>query len=319
MNKRLERLRNKVFKPLFWHETKRIVAVISFTFIYGIGVSWFLEASIVPLYTGGIPGIGQLLRDILQTVFRVHLSNNFLGVFIFIANIPLLFLGWFGVSHRFTIYSLISVIIQASLLSYIPVFDMGLSTETHALTSAVLGGLLIGIGAGGALRYGTSTGGLDIVAQYLSFRRGKSVGFFSMAMNIVIAILGGIIIGGRPNLDGVIISGGVIASYTIIRIIISTIMTDRMHTAYQYLSVNIITVNPNDLVDSILTKLYRGVTLINVQGAYSHHDKTMIYVVISAYELHALVTMVKGVDETAFITTSPVKNVFGNFKRKTIA
>lgn len=302
-----------------WHETKRIFVVVAFTFIYGIGVSWFLEASIVPLYTGGIPGIGQLVRDIFQTIFRIPLPGSFLGIFIFVANIPLLLLGWFGVSHRFTIYSLISVIIQASLLSFIPVFDMGLSTETHALTSAVLGGLLIGIGAGGALRYGTSTGGLDIVAQYLAFKKGKSVGFFSMAMNVVIAILGGIIIGGKPNLDGVVISGGVIASYTIIRIIVSTIMTDRMHTAYHYLSVNIITLIPNDLVDSILTNLYRGVTLIKVEGAYSHHDKTMIYVVISAYELHALLAMVKKIDEHAFVTTSPVKHVFGNFKQKTIA
>ena len=319
MNKIFARFQDETFKSHVWEEAKRVFFVVSFTFIYGIGVSWFLEASIVPLYTGGIPGIGQLLRDILQNVFQIALPESFLGIFIFIANIPLLILGWFGVSHRFTIYSLISVIIQSSLLSIIPVFDMGLSTETHALASAVLGGLLIGIGAGGALRYGTSTGGLDIVAQYLAFKRGKSVGFFSMAMNVSIAILGGIIIGGRPNLDGIVISGGVIASYTVIRIIVSTIMTDRMHTAYHYLSVNIITLSPNDLVDEILTKLYRGVTLIKVEGAYSHHDKTMIYVVISAYELHALLAMVKRVDEHAFIITSPVKNVYGNFKQKTIA
>lgn len=319
MNKLLARFQDEAFKSRVWLETKRIFFVVSFTFIYGIGVSWFLEASVVPLYSGGIPGIGQLIRDILQTIFRIELSSNFLGIFIFIANIPLLILGWFGVSHRFTIYSLISVIIQAALLSFIPTFDMGLSSEVHALTSAVLGGLLIGIGAGGALRYGTSTGGLDIVAQYLSFKKGHSVGFFSMTMNVVVAILGGIIIGGQPNLDGIVISGGVITSYTVVRIIISTIMTDRLHTAYQYLSVNIITINPNDLIDSILNKLYRGVTVINVKGAYSHHDKTMIYVVISAYELHSLIAMVKTVDESAFITTSPVKNVFGNFKRKTIA
>lgn len=319
MNKLLARFRDETFKSRLWHESKRIVVVIFFTFIYGIGVSWFLEASIVPLYTGGIPGIGQLVRDIFQNVFRIQLPDQFLGIFIFVANIPLLLLGWFGVSHRFTIYSFISVIIQSSLLSFIPALDMGLSTETHALASAVLGGLLIGIGAGGALRFGTSTGGLDIVAQYLAFKNGKSVGFFSMAMNVFIAILGGIIIGGRPNLEGITISGGVIASYTIIRIIVSTMMTDRIHTAYHYLSVNIITVAPSELVDNILTKLYRGVTLIKVEGAYSHHDKTMIYVVISAYELHALLQMVKRLDEHAFVTTSPVKNVFGNFKQKTIA
>ncbi len=319
MNNIFTRFQNETFKSRLRLETKRILVVVCFTFIYGIGVSWFLEASIVPLYSGGIPGIGQLIRDIVETVFQVQLPEQFLGMFIFVMNIPLLVLGWFGVSHRFTIYSLISVVIQASLLSFIPVFDMGLSGETHALASAVLGGLLIGIGAGGALRYGTSTGGLDIVAQYLAFKKGRSVGFFTMAINVVLAILGGVMIGGKTNLDGIVISGGVIASYTVIRIIVSTMIMDRLHTAYHYLSVNIITAAPSELVDSILNKLYRGVTLIRVEGAYSHHDKTMIYVVISAYELHALLALVKRMDEQAFVTTSPVKQVFGNFKQKTIA
>jgi uncharacterized membrane-anchored protein YitT (DUF2179 family) len=92
-----------------------------------------------------------------------------------------------------------------------------------------------------------------------------------------------------------------------------------MHTAYQYLSVNIITVEPKALVDEVLNHLYRGVTLLKVEGAYSHHEKTMVYIVISAYELHALKEITKKMDPYSFVIASPVKNVFGNFKRKTIA
>jgi uncharacterized membrane-anchored protein YitT (DUF2179 family) len=196
---------------------------------------------------------------------------------------------------------------------------MGLTDRSDAFAAAVLGGLLIGIGGGAALRFGTSTGGLDIIAQYVSLRKGKSVGFISMIMNVAIAIAGGLIVGGKLGPSGEIISGGVIASYTVIRIIVTTILTDRMHTSYQFLSVDIITSVPQALVDEILHKVYRGVTLMRVEGAYSHHEKTLIYVVISSYELHALVGLVKSVDPNAFIVTRPVKNVFGNFKRKTIA
>jgi uncharacterized membrane-anchored protein YitT (DUF2179 family) len=96
-------------------------------------------------------------------------------------------------------------------------------------------------------------------------------------------------------------------------------MTDRMHTSYHFLSVDIITSIPQSLVDEILIKVYRGVTLMRVEGAYSHHEKTLIFVVISSYELHTLVGLVKQVDPQAFIVTRPVRNVFGNFKRKTIA
>jgi uncharacterized membrane-anchored protein YitT (DUF2179 family) len=300
-------------------EVERLIAVILSTIVYGIGVSWFLEASVVPLYTGGIPGLGQLVRDAFFVWFGIDFGPHFLGIFIIVLNIPILLLGWFGVSHRFTIHSIISIVLQAFILSWLPVINMGLTDRSDAFAAAVLGGLLIGIGGGAALRFGTSTGGLDIIAQYVSLRKGKSVGFISMIMNVAIAIAGGLIVGGKLGPSGEIISGGVIASYTVIRIIVTTILTDRMHTSYQFLSVDIITSVPQALVDEILHKVYRGVTLMRVEGAYSHHEKTLIYVVISSYELHALVGLVKSVDPNAFIVTRPVKNVFGNFKRKTIA
>ncbi len=319
MNKVKTWLHSEAFKDKIYPELERLIAVVVFTIIYGIGVSWFLEASVVPIYTGGIPGLGQLVRDAMYVWFNVDVGNHFLGIFVIIMNIPVLLVGWFGVSHRFTIHSLISVLVQATILSWFPKVDMGLNGVEHVFAAAVLGGLLIGIGAGGALRFGTSTGGLDILAQYFSFKKGKSVGFISMLMNLFIAVIGALIVGGNVGPSGEIITGGVIASYTVIRIIISTIMTDRMHTSYQFLSVDIITATPKILVDEILQKVYRGVTLMKVEGAYSQHEKTLIYVVISSYELHTLLQLVKHVDSNAFIVTRPVKNVYGNFKRKTIA
>ncbi len=319
MNKVKTWLHSEAFKIKIYPEIERLIAVVLFTIIYGIGVSWFLEASVVPLYTGGIPGLGQLVRDAMYVWFSIDVGPNFLGLFVIILNIPVLLVGWFGVSHRFTIHSLISVLVQATILSWFPKLNMGLDGVEHAFAAAVLGGLLIGIGAGGALRFGTSTGGLDILAQYFSFRKGKSVGFISMLMNLFIAIIGALIVGGKMSPSGEIITGGVIASYTVIRIIVSTIMTDRMHTSYQFLSVDIITATPQVLVDEILQKVYRGVTLMKVEGAFSHLEKTLIYVVISSYELHTLLQLVKHIDSDAFIVTRPVKNVYGNFKRKTIA
>lgn len=319
MTKFLSFFKSEDMKVKVWPEIQRLIAVVLSTIVYGIGVAWFLETSVVPLYTGGIPGLGQLVRDSLYVWFGMDLGPHFLGIFIIVLNIPILLLGWFGVSHRFTIHSIISIVLQAFILSWLPVLNMGLNERGDAFAAAVLGGLLIGIGGGAALRFGTSTGGLDIIAQYVSLRKGKSVGFISMIMNVAIAILGGLIVGGKMGPSGEIITGGVIASYTVIRIIITTILTDRMHTSYQFLSVDIITNVPQALVDQILHKVYRGVTLMKVEGAYSHHEKTLIYVVILSYELHTLVGLVKSVDPNAFIVTRPVKNVFGNFKRKTIA
>ena len=300
------------------NESTRVFAVVFFTIVYGIGMAWFLEASVVPLYSGGIPGFGQLFRDIFYVLFEVDLGTAFIGLFVLIVNIPILLLGWFKISHRFTVYSIISVLIQAFILSLLPRVNMGLDSVEHALAASVLGGLLIGIGAGGALRFGTSTGGFDILAQYFAFKKGKSVGMTTMSLNLMIALLGGMVLGGQVGPGGKVVAGGLIISYTVIRIIITTIAVDRVHTSYHFLAVDIITETPNDLSEAILHKVYRGVTLLKAEGAYSHHEKTIIYVIISAYELHGLIQICKEVDPKAFIVTQPVRNVTGNFRKKTI-
>ncbi|MBM7452901.1 uncharacterized membrane-anchored protein YitT (DUF2179 family) [Acholeplasma morum] len=290
--------------PKLWLEIRALITVTVFTIIYGIGVAWFLEASLEPLYTGGIPGLGQLVRNILITRFNVNAGNTFLGIFVLLGNIPILILGWFGVSKRFTIYSIVSVLIQTTILGFIPIVDVGI-TDTFVL--AVMGGLLVGVGVGGALKYGTSTGGLDIVAQYYSLRHGTSVGFVSLVLNITIALAGALVFGSAS-----------VAAYTIIRIIVSTIVTDKIHTAYHFLKVEIITQNPDQLCQLILEQVYRGVTLSRVEGAYSHQEKTMVMVVISSYELSKIRKLVQDFDPKAFMITQPVKTIQGNFKRKTI-
>ena len=82
MNKVRTWFHSEAFKNKIFPEVERLLAVIIFTIIYGIGVSWFLEASVVPLYTGGIPGVGQLVRDAMYVWFNVSVGNNFLGLFV---------------------------------------------------------------------------------------------------------------------------------------------------------------------------------------------------------------------------------------------
>ncbi|MCK9493187.1 MAG: YitT family protein [Acholeplasmataceae bacterium] len=291
-------------KTRIYHEIRTLLAVFIFTFIYGVGVVWFLEAATEPLYTGGIPGIAQLIRSIVLKYSNYDLGNIFLGLFVLLMNIPTMILGFIGVSKRFTFYSFISVLIQATMLGFIPRIDFQI---TDTFTLAVLGGLLTGIGIGGSLRFGTSTGGLDIIAQYLSLRKGMSVGYVSLLLNVLIALIGGFVYG-----------SGAIVAYTVIRIIVTTLVTDKIHTSYNFLKVEIITKVPEKMYDEILVKLYRGVTILKAEGAYSHDEKSILVVVISAYELRNLKSLLKENDPKAFTIITPVKDIYGNFKRKTI-
>lgn len=304
---------NQKFFPLEW---KRILAVIVFTFVYAIGVVWFIEASNVPLYSGGVLGISQLFRDFLYVVFGRVTTGGFLALTNFILNIPILIFGWKGVSHRFTVYTLISVLFQTIFLTIIPSINFGLGDVEHVFAASSLGGLLIGIGAGGALRYGASTGGIDIIAQYISMKSGQSVSFISLIVNVVITLIGALLLSGQELPNGEIVLGGIIFSYTIVRILASTIGLDIIHTSYQHIAVQIISSKYEEISDKIIHVIQRGATLLDGQGAYSKSSKKMIYVVISRYELETMIKIVKSVDDQAFIVSTPVRGVYGNFTKK---
>lgn len=329
-NKLTKWLKSEKFQNEFKPEITRVLAVIIFTFIYGLGLSWFLQVSPIRLYTGGVPGIAQLFVDFLKYIVKLDsvTSPNFhegtwLGILIMAFNIPVFILGWFGVSKKFTIYSIISVVIQSTVLSFIHINTFAGIDPTLL---AILGGILIGIGAGGALKYGTSTGGFDIIAQYISLKKGRSVGFISTVLNVAIAVLGSIVIShGSDGLDLGTISytakelGAQTGVLTIFRILITMLVMDKIHTSYNYVEVNIITDFPEEITEKIMSEIKRGVTLLDVRGGYGYHEKTMIFVVIMSFEKSKLLQLVRSIDPKAFISTVPVSSISGNFTKRTIA
>ena len=76
------------------------------------------------------------------------------------------------------------------MMDWIPVYTFGIDAMENQLLFALIGGLITGVGNGIALRFGTSTGGIDIVAQALSISKGISIGVFTMTLNCGIALVG---------------------------------------------------------------------------------------------------------------------------------
>lgn len=310
-------------------ELKRFLAVVFFTFIYGIGMSWFLQASPIRLYTGGIPGVGQLIVDCLKFVFKVKidhgLENTIISVFVIVGNIPILLLGWFAVSKKFVIYSFVSIIIQSTVLGLLSI-DLFKGQDPLMLTIA--GGVLLGIGVGGALRYGTSTGGFDILSQYLAFKKkGKSVGNISTIINVSITLIGAFFAlfaldSQIPSDSGVTSAkqyAGLIAVYTITRLIISMLVMDKIHTTYNFIEINIITRYEQEVCEGILKELGHGVTILDGRGGYGYTEKSLLYLVVYSFERLKVFELTKQIDRDAFIVTKNIRSLNGNFRKKTIA
>ena len=319
---KIKNIKKMDIKPLSddWKKNIKCAVMVTIsTVIYCLGVMWFLEPA--TLYSGGVTGIAQLISNTLNKFFNFRID---IGVLVFLMNIPILIFGWKKVSKRFVVCSVISIILQTLLMnSILPVIDFGINTGVNPITGnvvgdgngemdlillAFIGGFVSGVGSSLALRYGTSTGGVDILAQALSFKKNISIGFVSLVVNVVVATLGAMVFGNPAVLF-----------YTIIRIIVQSVITDKIHTAYNFLKVEIVTTKQEEMSELLLSDIGRGVTIVSAMGAYTHSEKSILEIIISSYEIHRVVDDARNIDPGVFITVSPVKRVIGNFKRKTIA
>ena len=280
----------------------RVVIVVFSSAIYALSVLWFLEPA--SLLSIGLTSVGQ----VCNRLFKLWDINIPVGVFTLIFNIPLCIVGIKYVSPRFIIYTMLSVVVQSVLLlGFIPTPSFVEELKTDRLFLSIISGLFSGVGIGVALRYGTSTGGVDIVAQAVNLKKGVSIGVFSMMVNILLAVIGGII-----NKD--------VATtlYTFIFIIITNLVVDKIHTAYNYLRIDVITSKKDEVSAALLSEIKRGCTISNVMGAYTHIDKADVFMVISSYELDHAKRVINTVDPQAFIMVLPVKRVIGAFFKHTI-
>ena len=253
------------------------------------------------------------------------MSGNLLGWFILFVNVPITLIGFKFVSKRFAIYSVIAVLVQSLVVLVIPespfaylaepietINQVGniVSTMNYGgiLTLAIFGGLLSGMASGLALRFGVSTGGVDVLAQAVSIKKGISIGNFTMVLNITIAIFGG----------GVLQGSWVIVLFTIVRMIINSLVIDKIHTSYSYTGLHIFSSHGEAIAHSLMNTLNHGCTLFDVEGAHSGKEFKEVYCVVSNYEIHRAIKEIKKHDEKAFITMAPVNKINGKFIRKSI-
>lgn len=302
----------KLINLLKSRNTKALLGTIIGTVIYSFGVAFILDKS--KMYANGITGISQLVKTIVGSE-----SPYFLSIMILILNIPLFLIAMKGVSKRFAILSFSSVILQFVLTALFSVllengFDPfnQFNPETDKLTLALLGGFFSGFGCGICLRYGASTGGTDVLSQYLSLNKQVNFAKFSFTINCLIVV--GSVFADIKN--GIDISTAV---YTIINMFISILVLDKIHTIYKYNKITIVTVEKQRMRDALVKLSNHGVTIFECIGGFSNKTKYMLEIVVWSFETSEYVRRAKEIDPACFITYSDIKRVEGTFNINVIA
>jgi uncharacterized membrane-anchored protein YitT (DUF2179 family) len=280
---------------MLWLETKKIIVVIAGALLNALSMNLFLIPANV--YSSGFTGIAQLLSRVLSEHTPLNVSMGFL---LLILNIPVAVLGWFKVGKSFTIYSFISVVLSSLFLTIIPIKEL----SHDILLNAVFGGVILAVGVGITLKWGASTGGLDIIAMVLSRMKDKPVGPYMFILNGIIILAAGFLYGWEKAL------------YTLVTLYASTRVIDAIHTKYAKLTALIVTKKADELKKAIHAKLIRGITMLPAKGAFSNESRDMLMIVITRYELFDLERIIKEVDPNAFTNIVQTNNVYGFFRKE---
>lgn len=273
------------------YQTRRVyqyIAVIFGTFIYGIGVTTFLRP--MGIMPGGLAGISQIIH------FTTGLPA---GTLLLVLNIPLLWFGWMRVSHRFTTLSIVALLITMTTFDFLripnPLHDYYLSI--------IFGALLSGLGMGLALRFGGSLGGTDVVANYLSIKKGKSAAKYNLLINAIVVITSGLV---QNSFEKSLL--------TFVSMFIVSEVVNAVHTRHEKMMLMVITSHEDDIVDYINQKIKRGITIVDGVGGYTKKEKKVLFITVSSYQLYMTQSAIHEIDQKAFINVVPVKSVIGNFK-----
>ncbi|MDE3838000.1 hypothetical protein C0966_01085 [Bacillus methanolicus] len=142
----------------------------------GIGINGFLTP--YHLLDGGIIGIALILH---------YYFDYPTGLCMLVLSAPLYLYAWKNERYYFynSLYGLLLSSLSIDWLS-----PLRNQFNLSIFFSAILGGTLVGIGIGLMLRYETSTGGTDLIAQILTKWTSWNVGALIFVIDSIVVLLG---------------------------------------------------------------------------------------------------------------------------------
>ncbi|WP_339626487.1 YitT family protein [uncultured Winogradskyella sp.] len=256
-----------------------------------------LKAFLLPndFLDGGVTGIALLVRS----QFDINIS-----ILLVAFSIPFLILGYYTVSKRIVVKSIISII---GLALFIQFENFGTITEDKLLIS-IFGGLFLGAGIGIAIRNGSVLDGSEILGIYLNDRFGFSIGQIILFFNIILF-----------SITAYVISVEV-ALYSILTYIVTAKVTDLTIEGFEdFIGVTIVSKKYMPIKTAIMKELGAGLTTYKGSKGFGsqgeQEDFDIIHTIINRIDIKKMHRIVDDIDRNAFIVEFDVNSVKGGVLR----
>lgn len=273
-----------------WQKMKWLPPLVIGCAIFALGFNAFLAPH--EINCGGLSGLAQ--------VFVAWTDLGTVGLVAAYMNVPLFIIGGKKIGKKFffgSLVGMVSVSVFLDLFTVIPI------PETDMILGALYGGLASGVGMGLVFLSGVSSGGTDIIVRLVKRKWPNfSIGRIALAMDLVVAILTGIVFNDFSK-----------TLYSGITLYVTSAIVDAVIYSFDYSKVALV-ISPRykEISDVIVQKLDRGVTLLDGHGYYSGRQTKVVLTAIKRHQVTDLKAMAAQIDPDAFIIIQEAHQVLGD-------
>jgi uncharacterized membrane-anchored protein YitT (DUF2179 family) len=305
-----------------------ITAISAFLFAYGyrsfVAPIDYYDATNTLIHTpslisGGASGMSQSVLRIMQIFGYTGTESTVTSISYFIINIPLFFIAWKFIGHKFTVITFINVALSSLFIKVIPQDWTNIfSISNDYIARALVAGILTGLSSGLAYMIGSSAGGIDIITFAIAERKSTTVGKYSVIANTIIVLLYTFINAIRLKKAGGEAFGEISLSlYTCIYFFTSAKTLDLINIKNKKNQLQINTDNP-EMATMLLRAFPHGCTVVDAIGGYTGKPRKVIFMVVSASEVKQVVDYARRVDPECFVNVTSSNQVYGKFYTKPI-
>lgn len=244
---------------------------------------------------GGVSGLSLILGRVFPSPV---LSPS---VFMLIINAALIVLGYAVLGRTFafsTVYC--SLLLSLSTYAMERVWPLASPMTDQPFLELCFAVLLPAAGSAVLFHLDASSGGTDIIALILKKYTSMNIGSALMVADAFITLAALVCFGVKAGLYSIL---GLLMKGVVVDFVIDIFQTRKCF--------QIITSNPQPIVNFIMQTLHRGATIEDVHGAYSHDQKTMIITVLGRTQALALRRFIHANDPHAFMIITRSTEIVG--------
>lgn len=268
------------------------IFLYSFIALGAFLAAFAIQVFLIPnsLIDGGTVGLAMICGTLTHP--------KYIPLFLLIINLPFVYLAYRSIGKAFVIHMAYAVIMFALAMvlihEYVP-----LKFKGDYLEVVVIGGAILGIGAGLIIRNGGSTDGTEILGLIINRRIGFTVGQVVLVCNIFVFGLAGLVFNDwHPPLLSLIM-------YMVAIKVMDAVIVGLDEVK----SVIIISPKSKEIAKAIIKDLGLGLTVMYGRGGFSGTEREILYVIAERLQLADLKELVFREDPSAFIAIENLHEV----------